>query len=81
MEWWQVIGAVLQTDEGWVWRPQVMSWESAFNHHMLDLTLSEEDVEALRSERSIKQTKIVSCVDFRIFFWKHGRIKIGFREL
>jgi len=39
-----------------------MAWESAFSQHMLDLALSEEDVEELRSERSIKHTT-VTCED------------------
>ena len=38
-----------------------MAWENAFSQQMLELSLSDEDVEELRSERSIKQAKIV-CI-------------------
>lgn len=37
-----------------------MAWEHAFSQHILDLALSEEDVEELRSERSIKHTSITA---------------------
>ena len=35
-----------------------MAWENAFSQHLLDMALSEEDVEELRSERTIKQTTV-----------------------
>ncbi|XP_057303390.1 serine/threonine-protein phosphatase 4 regulatory subunit 4-like isoform X1 [Hydractinia symbiolongicarpus] len=37
-----------------------MAWESAFCQQMLELALSEEDVEELRSERSIKHNKVTN---------------------
>ena len=46
-----------------------MAWEHAFSQQMFDLALSEEDVEELRSERSIKHTLIVSVLFIYLFIY------------